>query len=175
MTKPTRKPPRPDRRSKRRSPGSFRGVEIQTRRRPPDGHAEGPPPLAFLWKTASLNARIPHAASGGLSSGLCLSAILSWRFLSCGDTLETRIDLTIKQATQAIYENGVFRPLGKVDLAENSRVDLSFQQTEENDGPKRKLPLELQELIGSISPEDCDIMEKAIEEAFEQIDLDAWK
>ncbi|MCA9413643.1 MAG: antitoxin family protein [Candidatus Omnitrophica bacterium] len=100
---------------------------------------------------------------------------MSWRFLSCGDKLKTRIDLTIKQATQAIYENGVFRPLGKVDLAENSRVDLSFQQTEENDGPRRKLPLELQELIGSISPEDCDIMEKAIEEAFEQIDLDAWK
>jgi hypothetical protein len=38
-----------------------------------------------------------------------------------------------------------------------------------------EIPYLIEDLVGSISPEDCDLMEKAIEEAFEQIDQDAWK
>ncbi|MCA9410955.1 MAG: DUF104 domain-containing protein [Candidatus Omnitrophica bacterium] len=81
----------------------------------------------------------------------------------------------MKQATPAIYENGVFRPLGKVDLEENSRVELSFESAPENGTSENKFPGEIQNLIGTMSEEEGREMMDAIEEAFERVDLDEWK
>ncbi len=81
----------------------------------------------------------------------------------------------MKQATQAVFENGVFRPLGKVDLAEHSRVELSFEPTEENGGAAKKLPRGIAEVFGTMTEEEGREIMDAIEEAFEKVDLDEWK
>jgi len=81
----------------------------------------------------------------------------------------------MKQATPAIYENGVFRPLGKIDLAEHSKVELSFETPKAGGESRKRLPKSLENLLGTMPEGEGREMMEAIEEAFEKVDPNEWK
>lgn len=65
--------------------------------------------------------------------------------------------------TEAIYENGVLRPLQPLEgLKEHCRVTLTI-----TNGDK---PHPMADLAGTLPPEDADEMMKVVEEEFERID-----
>jgi len=77
----------------------------------------------------------------------------------------------------AIYENGVFRPEGPVDLAPGARVDVTFPETPTTSGRTYTVE-ELRELFpksaGVLSQQDHDEMMKAIDEEFGKIEPHEW-
>jgi predicted DNA-binding antitoxin AbrB/MazE fold protein len=68
----------------------------------------------------------------------------------------------------AIYENGVFRPLEPVEgLQNNHRVTVTVET------PDAARPLD--GWRGGLSDEDAATMRRVIEEEFEQVNPDEWK
>jgi len=69
---------------------------------------------------------------------------------------------------EAVYENGVFRPLSPVKgLKKHQKISITLQKT-----TKKKHTLE--GLCGILPDEDAAEMLKAIEEEFEKVDMDEW-
>jgi predicted DNA-binding antitoxin AbrB/MazE fold protein len=67
----------------------------------------------------------------------------------------------------AIFENGVLRPIGPVDLPERARLTVTVELPKQNgDG--------LSKCIGTLSPEAADEMMSIIEREFEQVDPRDW-
>jgi predicted DNA-binding antitoxin AbrB/MazE fold protein len=70
--------------------------------------------------------------------------------------------------TEAIYENGVLRPLKPLEgLKEHSRVTVTVTEGD--------MPHPLADLAGTLPREDAEEMMRAIEAEFERIDPDEWK
>ena len=74
----------------------------------------------------------------------------------------------MRATLEAVYENGVFRPLTVPEgLAEHRRVLLTVSAED---------PLSsLADVAGGISPEDAREMRDVIEREFEGVDLREWK
>lgn len=76
------------------------------------------------------------------------------------------------QTLRAVYENGVFRPLEPVHLAQHEEVEVTVRTASavDNHGARP-----VSAFFGSISDDDAREMREAIEEAFEQVDTNEWK
>ncbi len=69
---------------------------------------------------------------------------------------------------EAVYENGVFRPLKRPDgIAEHGRVTLTVTTDEK--------PSSLADLAGRISADDAEDMRAIVEREFERVDLSEWR
>ena len=74
----------------------------------------------------------------------------------------------MSQTFEAIYANGVFKPLEPLQpISENRRVKL----TVEVDNPKSAI----HECIGIMPDSDASEMKRIIEEEFEKVDVNEWK
>jgi predicted DNA-binding antitoxin AbrB/MazE fold protein len=74
----------------------------------------------------------------------------------------------VEKTIQAIYANGVLRPLAPVDfLDENHQVTLTVTV------PEHRRPLE--GWVGGLSDADAGEMRRVIEAEFEQVNPDDWK
>jgi predicted DNA-binding antitoxin AbrB/MazE fold protein len=58
----------------------------------------------------------------------------------------------MNQSIQAIYENGVLRPLQPLDLPENKIVEIDVRDVSENDSDKEKWLREFNEWMESLNP-----------------------
>lgn len=75
---------------------------------------------------------------------------------------------TMKETLEAVYENGVFRPLRPPEgVAEQDRVTLVVTS-----GPGGTVSLA--DLAGQMPLEDAAEMEAIINREFEQVDLSEW-
>jgi predicted DNA-binding antitoxin AbrB/MazE fold protein len=75
-------------------------------------------------------------------------------------------DLT--RTVEAVYENGVLRPLEPLeDLKEHERVRITIE-TDEGGHP-------LADCIGILPDEDAEEMRQIIEQEFEKVDLSEWR
>ena len=75
---------------------------------------------------------------------------------------------SMKKTVEAVYENGVFRPLERPEgIAEHRHVILTvtFEGT----------PLSLGDLSGRISVDDAEEMRIIVEREFERVDLREWQ
>jgi predicted DNA-binding antitoxin AbrB/MazE fold protein len=69
---------------------------------------------------------------------------------------------------EAVYENGVFRPLTRPEgIAEHGRVTLTVTADED--------PASLADLAGRISADDAQEMRAVVEREFERVDLREWQ
>jgi predicted DNA-binding antitoxin AbrB/MazE fold protein len=68
----------------------------------------------------------------------------------------------------AIFENGVLRPLGPVDLPDRSKVSVTVAVSE-SDGRGR-----LNGCIGTLSPEAAAEISAIVEREFERVDPRDW-
>jgi predicted DNA-binding antitoxin AbrB/MazE fold protein len=69
---------------------------------------------------------------------------------------------------EAVYENGVFRPLTQPEgIAEHGRVMLTVTAEEK--------PSSLADFAGRISPDDAEEMRAIVEREFERVDLREWQ
>jgi predicted DNA-binding antitoxin AbrB/MazE fold protein len=69
---------------------------------------------------------------------------------------------------EAVYENGVFRPLTRPEgIAEHGRVTLTVTAEEH--------PASLADLAGRISADDAQEMRAIVEREFERVDLREWQ
>ena len=74
----------------------------------------------------------------------------------------------MQKTIDAIYENGILRPLKPLDwLPEHRRVKVTVTTNEK--------PHPLDHVIGSLSDEDARELEQIIEEEFEKVDPNDWK
>jgi predicted DNA-binding antitoxin AbrB/MazE fold protein len=74
----------------------------------------------------------------------------------------------MKETLEAVYENGVFRPLTRPEgLAEHRRVMLTVTAEE--------APSSLTGSAGSISADDAREMREIIEREFERVDPREWQ
>lgn len=74
----------------------------------------------------------------------------------------------MKKTLEAVYENGVFRPIKRpVGLAEHGRVMLTVTAEE--------APVSLVDSAGSISADDAQEMREIIEREFERVDPREWQ
>ena len=75
----------------------------------------------------------------------------------------------MKTTLEAVYENGVFRPLKRPEgIAEHRQVTLTVTAEE-------KKPSSLSDLSGRISPDDAEEMRTIIEREFEHVDPREWQ
>ncbi|MEQ1573835.1 MAG: antitoxin family protein [Vicinamibacterales bacterium] len=73
-----------------------------------------------------------------------------------------------KETLEAVYEDGVFRPLTRPEgLAEHRRVTITVTVDEAPDS--------LADLGGRISPADAEDMREIIEREFERVDPREWQ
>jgi predicted DNA-binding antitoxin AbrB/MazE fold protein len=63
---------------------------------------------------------------------------------------------------QAIYENGVLRPLQPLDLPENSVVEIDVRDVSENDTDKEKWLKEFDEWMESLDPNTPNLTDEQI-------------
>jgi predicted DNA-binding antitoxin AbrB/MazE fold protein len=63
---------------------------------------------------------------------------------------------------QAIYENGVLRPLQPLDLPENSIVEIDVRDVSENDTDKEKWLKEFDEWMASLDPNTPSLTDEQI-------------
>ena len=63
---------------------------------------------------------------------------------------------------QAIYENGVLRPLQPLDLPENSVVEIDLRDVSENDADKEKWLKDFDEWMASLDPNTPGLTEEQI-------------
>ena len=69
---------------------------------------------------------------------------------------------------EAVFENGVFRPLTRPEgIAEHGRVMLTVTAEERTSS--------LADLGGRISPDDAEEMRAIVEREFERVDLREWQ
>jgi predicted DNA-binding antitoxin AbrB/MazE fold protein len=74
----------------------------------------------------------------------------------------------MKKTLEAVYENGVFRPLKRPEgLAEHRRVTLTVTADE--------APSSLADIAGSVSADDAREMREIIEREFERVDPREWQ
>jgi predicted DNA-binding antitoxin AbrB/MazE fold protein len=74
----------------------------------------------------------------------------------------------MQKTIEAIYENGVLRPIQPLDwLEEKGRVTLTVSAPD-TPGP-------LHGWVGGISDQDAEIMRRVIDEEFGQVNPDDWK
>lgn len=74
----------------------------------------------------------------------------------------------MKKTLEAVYENGVFRPLKRPEgLAEHRRVTLTVTAEE--------APSSLADIAGSISADDAREMREIVEREFERVDPREWQ
>lgn len=72
------------------------------------------------------------------------------------------------QTVEAIYENGVLRPLHALeDLAEHTKVTITIVAAE-------SLSHSLLEFAGILSDEEAQDLQQTIENEFKRVDLNAW-
>ena len=74
----------------------------------------------------------------------------------------------MQRTIEAVYANGVLRPLSPVDfLDENRQVTVTVTV------PEGKRPLE--GWVGGLSDADADEMRRVIQDEFERVDANDWK
>ena len=72
------------------------------------------------------------------------------------------------KTVEAVYENGVFRPLKRPEgIAEHRQVTLTVTAEEK--------PSSLADLAGRISTDDAEEMRNIVEREFEHVDLREWQ
>lgn len=73
----------------------------------------------------------------------------------------------------AVYANGVFRPDQPVDLPAGAQVQVTLPDSTESraDRLRKRFP----NSIGTLSPDEADRIQVAIEEQFERVNPDDWK
>ncbi len=75
------------------------------------------------------------------------------------------------QVVDAVYENGVFKPIGPIEgFSDRDRVQLTISAAPQT---RKKNPFE--DWVGDMSDEDAAEMIRVIDEEFEQIDPNDWK
>jgi len=75
---------------------------------------------------------------------------------------------SVKKTVQAVYENGVFRPLKRPEgIAEHRQVTLTVTAEEQ--------PSSLADLAGRISADDAEDMRRIVDREFERVDLREWQ
>jgi predicted DNA-binding antitoxin AbrB/MazE fold protein len=74
------------------------------------------------------------------------------------------------QTFEAIYENGLLRPLAPLEIAEHAKVRVSI--VDETETPTTH---PLLKYCGTVSDEDTAEIQKIIEVEFEKVDPDEWK
>ena len=75
---------------------------------------------------------------------------------------------SMKKTLEAVYENGVFRPLKRPEgIAEHRQVTLTVTAEEK--------PSSLADLFGRISADDAEEMRTIVEREFERVDLREWQ
>ena len=75
----------------------------------------------------------------------------------------------VKETLEAVYENGVFRPLRRPEgIAEHRQVTLTVTVGQE-------APASLADFAGRISLDDARDMRKIIEQEFERVDPREWQ
>lgn len=73
------------------------------------------------------------------------------------------------RTVQALYENGVLRPLEPLEgVAEHSRVQVTVELEE-----RRRHPLA--DCVGTLPDDDAEEMLRIIEEEFERVDAEEWR
>ncbi len=74
---------------------------------------------------------------------------------------------------RAVYENGVFRPEGPVELTPGAKVDviLADEVRANRDRLKQRFP----NSFGVLTNEEADELQNAIGDEFERIDGDDWR
>ena len=74
----------------------------------------------------------------------------------------------MKETLDAVYENGVFRPLKRPEgLAEHRQVTLTVTADD--------AALSLTDIAGSLSPDDARELREIIEREFERVDPREWQ
>ncbi|MBA4124490.1 MAG: antitoxin family protein [Acidobacteria bacterium] len=63
---------------------------------------------------------------------------------------------------QAIYENGILRPLTPLDLPENSVVEIDVRDVSKNDSDKEKWLKEFDEWMNSLDPNTSNLTDEQI-------------
>jgi predicted DNA-binding antitoxin AbrB/MazE fold protein len=74
----------------------------------------------------------------------------------------------VQRTIEAIYENGVLRPMQPLDWLEEKRKVTVTVSTPDSSSP-------LSGWVGRISDEDAEIMRRVIDEEFGQVNPDDWK
>jgi predicted DNA-binding antitoxin AbrB/MazE fold protein len=74
----------------------------------------------------------------------------------------------MQKTIEAIYENGVLRPVQPLDWLEDKRQVTVTVTTADPQGP-------LKDWVGGVSDEDAKIMRQVIDEEFGQVNPDDWK
>jgi predicted DNA-binding antitoxin AbrB/MazE fold protein len=74
----------------------------------------------------------------------------------------------MQKTIEAIYENGVLRPVQPLDWLEEKRQVTVTVTTPDPQGP-------LNGWVGGISDEDATLMRRVIDEEFGQVNPDDWK
>lgn len=72
----------------------------------------------------------------------------------------------METTTEAVYENGLLRPLHPLPLLENEQVTITVTS--------RRPPIP-EDCVGIMPDEDAAEMLQIIEDAFERVDPDEWK
>ena len=74
----------------------------------------------------------------------------------------------VARILEAVYENGIFRPLTRPEgIAEHGRVRLTVTAEEQ--------PSSLADFDGRISPDDAREMRAIVEQDFERVELREWR
>ena len=74
----------------------------------------------------------------------------------------------MKETLQAVFENGVFRPLKRPEgIAEHRQVTLTVTAEEK--------PSSLADFSGRMAPDDADEMREIVEREFERVDPREWQ
>lgn len=68
----------------------------------------------------------------------------------------------MNQSIQAIYENGILRPLAPLDLPENSVVEIDVRDAKKNDDGKEKWLKEFDEWMGNLDPNTPNLTDEQI-------------
>ena len=68
----------------------------------------------------------------------------------------------MSEPIQAIYENGVLRPLQPLDLPENSVVEIDVRDVSENDTDKEKWLKEFDEWMAGLDPNTPGLTDEQI-------------
>lgn len=68
----------------------------------------------------------------------------------------------MSQSIQAIYENGILRPLQPLDLEENSVVEIDVRDVSRNDSDKERWLREFNEWMESLDPNTPNLTDEQI-------------
>ena len=76
--------------------------------------------------------------------------------------------VSMKKTVEAVYENGVFRPLTRPEgIAEHRQVTLTVTAEDRTSS--------LADFAGRISADDAEEMRSIVEREFERVDLREWR